>query len=281
MRPVSVVVIALGATLCMQVGYLLWKISARGQPRIGVAPPLQVARALLGDWRWLSGLAATIAGWLLFIRATTLGDISLVQPLMTVGDVFLIFLAVAFLHERMSRQEWLGIAVTIAGAATLAFDPSASPGTHIDSTSLLGLLAASLAAAGALLLAVRRGARGELALALTVGLAFGCGATLTKAMTSAAATTAAATAPPMPWEFALDPMLLAVMAANVAGLVLLQAAFQRGRAAVIVPLQLAVTNGVAVAGGMLVFAEHVSPTRWCGIGAIVLGTAVLHRGSRN
>ena len=65
-------------------------------------------------------------------------------------------------------------------------------------------------------------------------------------------------------------------AANVAGLILLQAAFQRGRAAVIVPLQLAVANAVTVLAGILIFAENISSIRAAGIGLIVLGTVMLH-----
>jgi uncharacterized membrane protein len=65
------------------------------------------------------------------------------------------------------------------------------------------------------------------------------------------------------------------VAANVAGLVLLQAAFQRGRAAVIVPLQLALANALTVVAGVLVFAEHVTPLRGAGIALIVVGTGLL------
>ena len=63
------------------------------------------------------------------------------------------------------------------------------------------------------------------------------------------------------------------MAANVAGLVLLQAAFQRGRAAVI-PLQLAMANAITVAAGILIFNENVTALRALGIGLIIGGTVV-------
>jgi uncharacterized membrane protein len=274
---VSVVLTALAATLSMQVGYFMWKVSAAAQPRIGSAPALQVARSMVTDWRWMGGLAATIVGWVLFIQATAIGDISLVQPLMTVGDVFLIFLAVAFLHERLDRREWLGIVLTVAGAATLATDPVSSSAGAADGSRLLMLVAAAGAVAAALLWAVSRGARAELGLALTVGLAFGCGAMLTKAMTVGALDVGETV---VSWRVAIDPLMPAIVAANVVGLTLLQAAFQRGRAAVIVPLQLAVTNGLTVAAGMLVFLEHVSALRWLGIGTILVGTALLHQSDR-
>lgn len=273
----NVVLTALSATLAMQIGYFMWKVSAARQPRIGSSPPLRVALSLFTDWRWLGGLAATIVGWLLFIQATAIGDISLVQPLMTVGDVFLIFMAVVFLRERLSGREWLGIALTVAGAAALASDPARSAASAPDVARLLALVTAAGAGAAALLWATRRGARAELTLALTVGLAFGCGAMLTKAMTIGGLEAGGSA---LSWHLLLDPLLLAVVAANVVGLTLLQAAFQRGRAAVIVPVQLAVTNGLAVAAGMLVFMEQVSAWRWLGIGVILAGTALLHQAER-
>ncbi len=80
----------------------------------------------------------------------------------------------------------------------------------------------------------------------------------------------------MTWAILIDPLLIAVVAANVAGLILLQAAFQRGRAAVIVPLQLAMANVITVLAGVAVFAENVTGLRAAGIALIIGGTALLH-----
>jgi drug/metabolite transporter (DMT)-like permease len=135
---------------------------------------------------------------------------------------------------------------------------------------LVGILAV---AGGAMLLANRSSKRPEILLALVVGMCFGAGSILTKALTvdySGPGNTV------MTWSILVDPMLLAVVTANVAGLILLQAAFQRGRAAVIVPLQLALANAVTVLAGVLIFAEHITTFRATGIALIVLGTALLH-----
>jgi hypothetical protein len=68
----TVIPTTLAATLLIQVGYFLWKVSAEGQPRIGQASAVDVARSLLTDWRWMLGFAATTAGWVLFVQATSL-----------------------------------------------------------------------------------------------------------------------------------------------------------------------------------------------------------------
>lgn len=228
----------------------------------------------MADWRWMAGFGATVIGWLLFIQATAIGDISLVQPLMSVGDVVLVAMAVLLLHERLSVREWMGIALTIAGAVALATQAASTPTFAVDGARLLLLVLVASAGAAGLLWAASRGAHAESALALTVGLAFGCGAALTKAMTADATFGITGV---VSWRVIVDPLLLAVVAANVVGLVLLQAAFQRGRAAVVVPVQIGMANVLAMAAGIFVFVESVSLVRWFGVGLIVAGTALLYR----
>ncbi len=267
-----VVLTTLAATLLIQVGYFLWKLSAEGQPKIGGAPAMAVAKALLTDWRWVLGFVATSVGWVLFVQATALGDISLVQPLMSAGDLMLVLMAVVFLKEHLVRIEWAGVLLTVLGAVALALEPEGAPVTGLDGMRLAVLLGITVIIAVALLLATRRARRPEMMLAVVVGLCFGAGSVLTKALT------VVSTAPGqsvMTLSLLLNPLLIAVVLANVAGLVLLQAAFQRGRAAVIVPLQLALANAVTVLAGVVVFAEHITLLRGSGILLIVVGTTLL------
>lgn len=274
----EVVLTTLAATLCMQVGFFLWKLSAAQQPRIGVAPAAQVLRALLCSPAWVAGTLATMAGWVLFIRATHLGEISIVQPLMSTGDLVLVLLAVVFLGERLGARECLGLAVTVLGAFGLALGAQTVPGAAWAGADLAALLAA-IAVAAALLLRrarqadkadqvvkVKNASQGELPLAAAVGLAFGTGALLTEAWTASAAPNARAL---------LNPLLWGLVAANVAGLVLLQAAFQRGRASVVVPVQLAVANALAVGGGAWLFGEALTPARLLSVALILAGAALL------
>ena len=79
-----------------------------------------MVRALLGDWRWGSEFVSTSLGWVLFVQATALGDISLEQPLISSGDLLLVVLAVVFFKERMVTLEWIGVLLTVAGAVALA-----------------------------------------------------------------------------------------------------------------------------------------------------------------
>ncbi len=269
----QVVLITLAATLLIQCGYFLWKLTADALPEVGKAPLPAVVAGFLGNAKWMLGLIATIVGWLLFIKATDLGEISVVQPLMSVGDVFLVILAVTFLHERLTRGEWLGLAITVVGAVALALETEVTTPSGIAWPRLALFLAIVLAAGAFMLARGWRSRHGEVPLAIAVGIGFGLGAVLTKLMTAYIALNG------MELEssaFLLNPILPFMILANVAGLVLLQVAFQRGRAAVIVPVQLSVVNGIVVLSGYLVFAETLAWSRLFAIALIVLGTAWLH-----
>ena len=270
----TVVVTTLAATLLIQLGYFMWKLSADGaQPKIGGAPAWDVIRSLVTDWRWVSGFVATTLGWVLFVQATALGDISLVQPLMSAGDLLLVIMAVAFLKERLGGIEWSGVLLTVLGAVALAWEAEDSHVMAFGGVRLLILIGALFLAGGAMLLANRKSPRPEILLALVVGMCFGAGSILTKALTVGYSGPGKTV---MTWSILIDPLLLAVVVANVAGLVLLQAAFQRGRAAVIVPLQLAMANAITVVAGVAIFAEHITMLRALGIALIIGGTVLLH-----
>jgi len=269
----TVVLTTLAATLLIQLGYFLWKLSAEGQPKIGGAPAGHVVRALVTDWRWLLGFAATSVGWVLFVQATALGDISLVQPLMSAGDLLLVILAVVFLKERLAGIEWAGVLLTVLGAVALAWEAENSHVAAFGGMRLLVLLGFSVLVGCALLLANRRSHRPEVVLALVVGLCFGAGSVLTKALTVEFSAPGQSV---ISWAILINPLLPAVVLANVLGLVLLQAAFQRGRAAVIVPLQLAMANAITVLAGIAIFGEHITTLRGAGIVLIIGGTALLH-----
>ncbi len=267
-----VVLTTLAATLFIQSGYFLWKLSADRQPKIGKVAFRHMMASLLTDWRWVLGLLATIVGWILFVQATALGEISLVQPLMSAGDLLLVLMAVVFLKERLSKKEWLGLALTVIGAAALSWNAE----TRIAQTSgglrLAMLMTLLFIAACGLLLARRFFVKTEITLAVVVGLAFGAGAVLTEALT--------AQSPVITSDILLNPLLIGVIGANAAGLVALQAAFQRGRASVVIPVQLAIANAITVLAGALVFFEDIGLMRGAGISLTIAGTAFLKAGQR-
>ncbi len=68
----------------------------------------------------LSGLA-TGASWLCYFRALKLGKASRVAPVDKLSVVVAMTLAVIFLGERLSWQQWLAGALIVAGTIILAY----------------------------------------------------------------------------------------------------------------------------------------------------------------
>jgi transporter family protein len=68
----------------------------------------------------LSGLA-TGASWTCYFRALKLGDASKVAPVDKLSLLLVVVIAVIFLGERPSVQEWVGILMVGAGVMVLAF----------------------------------------------------------------------------------------------------------------------------------------------------------------
>lgn len=68
----------------------------------------------------LSGLA-TGASWLCYFRALKLGDAARVAPLDKLSVVLVAVFAAAFLGERLSLTNWLGVLLIAAGAVLVAY----------------------------------------------------------------------------------------------------------------------------------------------------------------
>lgn len=68
----------------------------------------------------LSGLA-TGASWICYFRALQLGDAARVAPIDKLSVVLVAVFGVAFLGERLSGANWLGVALIGAGAMLVAY----------------------------------------------------------------------------------------------------------------------------------------------------------------
>jgi transporter family protein len=68
----------------------------------------------------LSGLA-TGGSWICYFRALKLGDAARVAPIDKLSVVLVALFGVAFLGERLSVPNWLGVAFIAAGAVLVAY----------------------------------------------------------------------------------------------------------------------------------------------------------------
>ena len=84
--------------------------------------PVSLAAISKRTWVFLllSGVATALS-WVCYFRALQLGMASKVAPIDKLSVVFAIILAVVFLHEQVSWQQWVGGLLIAGGAVILAW----------------------------------------------------------------------------------------------------------------------------------------------------------------
>lgn len=84
----------------------------------GVAQPLTALSSRTLVFLLLSGLATGVS-WLCYYRALSLGQAAQVAPIDKLSVVLVALLGVAFLGERLSLQNWAGVAMVAGGAVLI------------------------------------------------------------------------------------------------------------------------------------------------------------------
>lgn len=267
----KIILLTLLATSLIQLGYFLWKVVADDLPRLGEAKLFVALKAYFSNWKWTLGMALRVTGLILFIKATSIGDISLVQPLMSFGDIFFVILAFVFLHERLVKLEWIGLCITFIGTIGISFEAKILDPVAIDWFRVAVFFSVAIIVLMSFILLAKRNQKSEVFWGLAVGMSYGVGSVLIKLMTSSLVLSGQAV------NFVnciFNPLFPCIIVANIFGLVFLQMGFQNGRAAVIFPVHLSVVIGVAVLAGVLLFSETVSLYRLACILGIVIGTVL-------
>jgi drug/metabolite transporter (DMT)-like permease len=71
----------------------------------------------------LAGLVNGLGNWAVFACLEKGAKASVAIPLTALYPLFTVFLATAFLKERPTSLQWLGIALALAGGAMLSYEP--------------------------------------------------------------------------------------------------------------------------------------------------------------
>jgi drug/metabolite transporter (DMT)-like permease len=152
---------------------------------VQVRHPLRSAAALYSSKWFALGMLIAVASWGLHVAALALAPISLVQTVIAGGLALLTVLADRVFGYRVTRREWIGVALTAAGLAFLAGTMSgvghdrhsdyeaATLATYVGLSLGLGLMAAASA---------RRTPFGGPVLAVSAGLLWGASDVSIKAL---------------------------------------------------------------------------------------------------
>jgi drug/metabolite transporter (DMT)-like permease len=243
--------------LCLASAALYAASSVLQQREARLAPPEMAMRLglvghLLRRPRWLLGNLADFGGYALQFLALRTGSLALVQPLLVTGLIFALAGDAVLDGRRLTRTESRFTLTTVAGL--VLFLAVSRPGPGSPHGSRLGWIVLGLTAlvvVGALvLLAGHTPRRRSLCLGAATGILFGVVAALTES--SAHLLDHGILHALGHWQ----PYALAVCA--VAGLILIQSAFQAGDLKWSLPALTVLEPVSAITIGQFLFGEHIA-----------------------
>ncbi|MEV8550931.1 DMT family transporter [Streptomyces glaucescens] len=269
--PVAVLA-SLAAGACFALAGLLQQWAAGARPD-AEALRLRLLGGLARDPLWLCGIALAVLAYGFQSLALAFGPLSLVQPLIVAELVFAVPLSARLHRMRLGRREWWGTGAVAAGLAVALASARPHGGSPAAASvpEWLLLLGATAAVAGAALAGARRlsGPWRASATALAAGTVMGVQSVLLAATVDrlrhgpGTALTA--------WQ------TYALVAVSLAGLLLIQTAFQRGPLAASMTVLDASEPVVAVTAGTLVLGESLT-TGWPVSALTVAGLALVGAG---
>jgi hypothetical protein len=253
-------VLTLLSAFALNAGYLIEHGVAAKLPPLELRRPLESARLLLGQRRWLLGFAIEGLGWGFFVLALSLAPLSIVQATAAGGIGLLAVMTSRPTGHALTRLEHAGVAVSVIGLAILGLSLL---GGHEEGTTAGGLtvgawLVASAAAAPLCVRWLAGPIGGGPAFGLATGTLFSAGDIATKMAVSGGS----------PAFFAAFVVFYA------AGTCMLQVGFQRGSVLATAGIATLLTNALPIAAGMTIFGEPL-PGGYLGALRLVAFVAVI------
>lgn len=181
-----VYVLALAAALVSASAGITQRLGLETAPE-GSAMRLQLVTHAMRRGIWLIGFALLLLQFVLQAMALRFGQLSVVQPLLTMDLLFVVTILAVLFHRRIGWREWTGaVAIVLGLASFLAIAHPATGRGNVGSHAWGLVTACTLLATVGLVLAAQRGPRWWRAAAYGAASAmlFAYNAALTKATTS-------------------------------------------------------------------------------------------------
>ncbi len=237
-------VLAMASTTLISFAYLRQHGAAADLPKLSFRHPFHSAQLLLTSRAWLSGFAMETGGFILYVAALALAELTLVQSVAAGGVGILAVASARVERRRLTRREAIGSMLAVSGLVFLAI--SLIGGAQHSAPPALGEIALWLGATtGAALLALagrRSVLRDGVAYGVAGGLFFAAGDICTKLATAGGA-----------WFLFVFPLI----AGYLVGTSLLQIGYQSGAALTVAGIATLLTNALPIAAGTVLLREPV------------------------
>jgi len=246
--------VGLLSSILLAVGLLMMKARAHLLPVAHGWGLMSALAVWVRDPIWSAGLGVQAIGYALYIGALAHVPVSVMAVVMQSGIGAFVLLAVIFLGERASATEWMGLAGMLAAMTMLGLSLGTAEASRRAGPATITAFSVAAMAIAFGPLALRQLRANGIGLAVASGICSGLGSLYPKAITE---DLFAGSPCAIAYAVVEDPYVYLTMITNVAGLILLQNAFNRGRGLIAMPLSSALSNIVPIAGGMVAFGERL------------------------
>ena len=230
-------------------GFLYKHRGAVESPPVEMRRPVRTSLALFGSRWYTLGIIVATGSWGLHVAALSLAPISLVQSVIAGGLVLLTVLADKVFGLRVTKREWICVALTAAGLAFLAgtLEGTAENAHSEYEAGTLALYVGLSAGVGiAAAAASRLTPTGGTPLAVSAGLLWGASDVSIKALSDHLEDGPLAV---------FHPLALVILVASLVGLAVSARSLQVGRAVPVIAVTSAAANLCTIAAGPIVFGE--------------------------
>ena len=241
--------LAVATAFTSVLGFLYKHRGAVESPEVSMSEPIRSSLALFRSRWYVLGIAVAMGGWGLHVGALALAPISLVQATIAGGLVLLTVTADRLFGYRVTRREWIGVALAAVGLAFLAATiGDTADNSHSDYAA--GDLLAFEIVVWIAAISVAAWARGRpregIALGASAGLFWAASDTAIKALSNETSRGIAVV---------IDPLSMVILVASLVGLAVSARSLQVGKAVPVIAITSVAANSLTIAAGPLVFGE--------------------------
>jgi drug/metabolite transporter (DMT)-like permease len=251
------ILLALFCAFATNLGFLWKHRGACAAPAVDIKHPWRSAKGLFGSKWFAIGMAVAVGAWVFHVAAMAMAPLSVVQPVIAGGLVFLAVIAERFFGLHLGRRQWIGVGCTAVGLALLAITLPLGGGAH-SGYSVAAMIAfeSTLLIVGTLLVMSHKlGAPHEhhgVLLGVAAGILFGVSDVAIKALTHGIGNDGVLGL--------LSPWTLSAVIASILAFYASAGGLQKGEAVPVITLTSAAANVTAISGGILVFGDPLAGT---------------------
>ena len=244
------IVFALLTAVASIVGFLYKHRGAVESPPIDWRRPVRSSLVLFRSKWYVLGIVIATGSWGFHVAGLALAPISLVQSVIAGGLVLLTVIADRLFGFRVSRREWIGVALTAAGLAFLAatMGEGGASEAHSDyDTAVLALYAGAAFGLGVLAAMSDNRWSPGIGMAASAGLIWGASDVSIKALSDHTDEGFVAVM--------THPLAAVIALLSAIGLVVSAKSLQDGKAVPVIAVTSAAANVCTIASGPIVFGE--------------------------